>query len=188
MKWAVFIVGVVSAATTLAAAAARTDPAWDAFRDVAAVLQGPRCLGCHIPGDAPLQVDATRTHAMSVKRGADGRGTPSQRCKNCHQDTNAELAHAPPGALDWRLPPPSMRMAWLGLDASSLCRTLKDPATNGGRDLAALEEHVRSDAIVMWGWNPGPGRSPPSISHAAFVERFVAWRAAGAPCAPRSQP
>jgi hypothetical protein len=188
MKLPVFAVCFALLLASGAAAAAAGDPAWDAFRDVASVLQSPRCVSCHIPGEAPLQVDATRAHAMNVKRGADGRGTTSQRCRNCHQDGNAEIAHAPPGAPDWRLPPPSMRMAWVGLDTRALCQILRDPARNGGRDLAALEEHVKSDALVLWGWDPGPGRNPPPISHSTFVERFVTWRAAGAPCAPRSQP
>src|SRR5262249_11182912 len=131
------------------ASAAQADEGWEAFRDVAAVLTSPRCIACHVPGDAPLQFDATRPHAMNVKRGADGRGTPALRCRTCHQDANLDVPHAPPGAADGRPPPPSKRMAWLGLALPALCETLKDPARNGGKDLAALEEHLRTDAIVI---------------------------------------
>lgn len=178
--------GALSIAGALVAlllpAAAGADQAWNAFREVASVLRSPRCLSCHVPGDTPLQADATRPHGMNIKRGADGGGTPAQRCSNCHQDRNAELRHSPPGAPGWRLPPPTMRMAWRGLTIGELCAALKDPARNGGKDLAALEAHVRRDPLVLWGWDPGPGRSRPPISHATFVARFATWAAAGAPC------
>jgi len=163
---------------------ARAEDGWQAFQEVASVLQSPRCLSCHISGDAPLQADATRPHGMNIKRGADGSGTPAQRCSNCHQDRNAEVRHSPPGAPGWRLPPPAMRMAWQGLKARELCAALVDPTRNGGKDVAALEEHVNHDPLVLWGWNPGPGRKPPPISHAAFVARFATWTAAGTPCGP----
>ncbi len=156
---------------------------WQAFEAVAAVLQSPRCLACHIAGDSPLQGDDGHRHAMNVKRGVDGRGTPALRCTTCHQDANTETAHAPPGAPDWRLPPPDTRMAWQGLAPAAVCEALKDPARNGGRDLAALEAHLRDDAIVAWGFRPGPGRQPPPLSQPELVARFVEWKDAGAPCA-----
>jgi len=86
--------------------------ALSAFRDVASVLASPRCLNCHIAGQSPLQGDDSRPHSMNVKRGADGRGSPAMRCTNCHQSTNSELAHAPPGAPDWRLPEAKTPLAW----------------------------------------------------------------------------
>jgi hypothetical protein len=156
---------------------------WRAFEDVAGVLQGPRCLNCHVPGDAPLQGDDGHRHNMNVKRGGDGRGALVLRCTTCHQSDNAELAHAPPGAPDWRLPPPEMRMAWQGLRTQELCEALKDPAHNGGRSLAALEDHLRNDAIVAWAFRPGIGRQPPRLSQPELVARFVEWKDAGAPCA-----
>src|SRR5262244_3774337 len=45
-----------------------------------------------------LQGDDNRPHGMNVKRGTDGRGSPAMRCTNCHQSSNSEFAHAPPGA------------------------------------------------------------------------------------------
>jgi hypothetical protein len=175
---------ILLAATGAApAVAAPGDPGWQAFLGVASVLHSPRCVSCHIPGDAPLQGDDGHRHVMNVKRGADGRGTPALRCTACHQGVNSSVAHAPPGAPDWRLPPPGTPMAWLGMGPEALCAALKDPARTGGRGLAALEDHLRTDPLVGWGFNPGPGRRPPPLSRDELVARFAAWRAAGAPCA-----
>jgi len=153
-----------------------------AFAVVAAVLTSPRCLNCHVTGDSPLQGDSGTPHNMNVKRGADGRGTPAMRCTNCHQDQNSAQLHAPPGRPDWRLPPPTTRMAWQGLSVGEICRALKDPATNGGKTAAQLIEHVREDRIVNWGWDPGPGRSAPPVSHEEFVAQVTAWLQNGAAC------
>jgi len=163
-----------------------TERGWRAFQAIAGLLQSPRCLNCHVPGDAPLQGDDGRRHTMNVKRGSDGRGTPALPCTTCHQRENAERAHAPPGAPDWRMPPPAMRMAWQGLAVDALCEALKAPAHNGGRSLAALEDHLRNDPIVAWGFRPGPGRKPPRLSQPELVARFVEWKDAGAPCAANS--
>lgn len=153
-----------------------------AFAVVASVLTSPRCLNCHVRGDSPLQGDSEAPHNMNVKRGPDGRGTVAMRCMNCHQEENSPQVHAPPGRPDWRLPPPSMRMAWQGLTVGEMCRALKDPARNGGKSPAQLIEHVRDDRIVNWGWNPGPGRSTPPVSHDEFVAQVTAWIQTGAAC------
>jgi hypothetical protein len=162
-----------------ASAAAATD---DAFAAVASVLQHPRCLNCHVPGDAPLQGDDGRPHAMRVRRGDDGRGGVAMRCASCHQASNATAPHAPPGAPNWHLPPARTPMVFQGAGLGELCRTLKDPKQNGGRTPARLLEHVREDALVLWGWDPGGDRKPPPLAHAAFVARFEEWVSAGAPC------
>ncbi len=158
--------------------------AQSAFRDVASVLSSPRCLNCHVAGQSPLQGDNSQPHNMNVKRSADGRGTPAMRCTNCHQSTNSEFAHAPPGAPDWRLPGAKTPMAWQGLSTGELCHTLKDRSKNGDRSLSALLEHVKSDKIVNWGWNPGAGRTTPPLTHQQFVDKFSAWVGSGAPCEP----
>lgn len=155
-----------------------------AFRQVASVLTSPRCLNCHIQGPSPLQGDEGRPHNMNVKRGADGRGSPAMRCTNCHQSANVEFAHAPPGAPDWRLPPAKSPMAWRGLSTGDLCRSLKDPSKNGGKSFSSLLEHVTSDQFVNWGWNPGPGRKTPSLTHQQFVDKFREWVDTGASCEP----
>jgi hypothetical protein len=154
-----------------------------AFAAVASVLTSPRCGNCHTPGDSPLQGDESAPHNMNVKRGPDGRGTPAMRCANCHQIENSLTAHAPPGAPDWRLPPPSGPMAWQGLSTGELCRTLKNPARNGGRNLPQLIDHLETERLVRWAWNPGPGRTLPPLSHNQFVASVRQWIESGAACA-----
>ncbi|HEX2665674.1 MAG TPA: hypothetical protein VHM93_22795 [Candidatus Acidoferrum sp.] len=164
------------------AQASNDDHSVRAFSAVASVLTSPRCLNCHVPDDGPLQGDDNHPHTMNVKRGPDGRGTPAMRCTNCHQDTNSQFLHAPPGRADWRLPPPSMPLVWKGLSIAGICRSVKNPATNGGMSTAQLIEHVRDDPFVNWAWNPGPGRTQPPISHDEFVARFTEWVQTGAAC------
>ena len=152
-----------------------------AFRAVASVLTSPRCLNCHTPSDGPLQGDDNHPHAMNVKRGADGKGSPALRCRACHQVENAGFLHGPPGAADWQLPPAKTLMAWKGLSMGELCRTLKDPAKNGNRSLQDLIPHMDT-SLVRWAWNPGPGRTLPPLSHDEFVSRLKEWIETGAVC------
>jgi hypothetical protein len=178
--------GIAAAvAAVLASAPPSEQEGLAAFEKVRAVLQHPRCQNCHIPGDAPLQFDAGRTHAQNVLRGPDGKGSPALACATCHGVANPPAsygAHMPPGAPNWHLPPPDQKMVFIGLSSGDLCRTIKDPKKNGGRDFAALDHHVAEDKLVLWGWSPGTGRAPVSVPHAEFVAAFRAWVAAGAPC------
>jgi hypothetical protein len=75
-----------------------------------------------------------------------------------------------------------MPMVFQGKTASELCQQLKNPLENGGRDLAALLEHVEHDPLVLWGWQPGGKRTVPPLTHARFVQAFRTWIAAGAVC------
>jgi hypothetical protein len=155
-----------------------------AFRDVASVLASPRCINCHVPADSPpLQGDDSHPHTMRVMRGNDGKGAnPVLRCSNCPQDSNVTTPHGPPGAPGWSMPPAATPMAWQGLNTSQLCRALQDPRINGNKTLPQLIEHLTSENLVNWGWNPGPGRSLPPLSHQDFVDAAKRWVAAGAPC------
>jgi hypothetical protein len=175
----------LAAATPPAPAAPSDEKGLGAFETVRAVLQNPRCQNCHIPGDAPLQFDAGLPHAMNVQRGPDGKGARGLACATCHAVANPPASygpHAPPGAPNWHLPPPDKKMVFIGLSAGELCRTIKDPQKNGGRDFAALDQHVSEDQLVLWGWHPGTGRAPVPIPHEEFVAAFRTWVSAGAPC------
>ncbi len=160
------------------------DPAKD-FAVVQRVLQHPRCQNCHIPGDAPLQFDDGRPHTMNVLRGAAGEGAPGLPCATCHASKNPPAsygAHMPPGAPNWKLPPPEEKMVFIGLSGADLCNRIKDPEQNGGRDLQAMFEHIDKDKLVLWGWNPGVGRAAVDVPHPEFSAAFRRWIDAGAPC------
>ncbi len=154
------------------------------FEPIRAVLQHPRCQNCHIPGDAPLQYDSGREHAL-VQRGPRGKGAVAMECAACHHDENLPVsygAHAPPGAPNWQLPPPEAKMVFIGLSPRALCEAIKDKRVTRGRDLNAMLIHVRDDKLVGWGWNPGGERSVPPVSRPALVTAFEQWIRAGAPC------
>ncbi|WP_455281784.1 hypothetical protein [Cupriavidus necator] len=157
-----------------------------AFAQIERVLLHARCLNCHVP-DGPLQGDAKQVHFPPVQRGVDGKGVPPLQCATCHATQNSPLAHAPPG-LDtdgqpgWHMPPAKMKMSWLGLSGPALCKVFRDPRTNGGRSLAMLEEHMVTDHLVAWGWQPGPGRELPPLGKPAFDEQVRQWIRNGAPC------
>ena len=177
---------VLASASLLAPSARAQQPAGTAeFETVRKVLQHPRCQNCHIPGDAPLQLDEGRPHGQGVVRGAEGRGVPGLPCATCHAEANPPASYGasvPPGAPNWHLPPPQTRMVFINLSPARLCATLKDRKATGGKDLPAMEEHVAHDKLVLWGWDPGAGRAPVPIPHADFVSAFRAWVKVGAPC------
>lgn len=153
-----------------------------AFLEVASVLQSPRCVNCHPSGDAPLQGDRPRRHAMNVTRASVEAGLA---CNTCHQERNSEaigVPGGPPGAPHWGLPEKDMPLVFEGLTPSQLCEQLKDPARNGHRDAAALVEHVSHDPLVLWGWQPGGKRTKPPLSHEAFVAAWKTWTAANQVC------
>ena len=156
-----------------------------AFETVRGVLQHPRCQNCHPAGDAPLQGDDGHVHNQNVLRGPGGAGMVGMECGTCHGPANppsAYGAHIPPGNQQgWRMPPPETPMVFVGVAPHALCESIKDPAKNGGKDMAALRKHL-DDPLVQWGWAPGFGRAPVTTPRADFLAAFERWAAAGAPC------
>ena len=153
-----------------------------AFLAAYPVFMHPRCMNCHPAGDAPLQGDNSRPHDQNVKRGPDGRGKYALKCVDCHQQANLEGENMPPGSPNWHLPPPSMRMVFQGKTPGELCRQVKDPRRNGGKTLAQLIRHVSEDKLVLWGWDPGEGRTKPPLSHGEFAQKMWEWVNKGAIC------
>jgi len=76
-------------------------------------------------------------------------------------------------------------MAWEGETLGEICVRLKDPKRNGGRDTAAILKHVTTDSLVLWAWNPGPGRAPAPGTNAEFGKLLEAWAKTGAHWPPR---
>ncbi len=154
----------------------------EAWTWVNAVLMSPRCMNCHPAGDAPLQGDESLPHAQNVQRGLDGQGLFAMRCATCHQTANAPGPHLPPGAPNWHLPRPDMPLVFEGKSSSELCRQMRDPAQNGGKTPEQLLEHMTSDPLVLWGWDPGEGRNPVAMPHELFAGAARAWVEGGCDC------
>jgi hypothetical protein len=152
-----------------------------AFERIVPVLRHPRCMNCHSSGNYPRQGDDSHPHTMQVRRGPDGDGANPVKCSTCHQDHNLAGIHMPPGAPDWRLPPPETPMIWEGLSDRQLCELLKDPAQNGHRTVQQIVEHM-STPLVLWGWHPGEGRAPIPMKQDEFLTGVKQWAASGAAC------
>jgi cytochrome c553 len=160
-------------------------PQW---QEVYSVLTSPRCINCHTTTSYPRQRDVRYPHIYDVVRGPDDQGAPVARCADCHGTRNNPETGIP-GAPGWQLAP--LNMAWesspgIPMTGPQLCAMLKNPALNGGRDLAQLLAHM-STPLVEWAWHPGTrwngeARTTPPISHREFLEAFSAWADAGAPC------
>mgnify|MGYP000217850777 CR=1 FL=1 len=152
----------------------------EAFADIYAVSQHPRCMNCHPAGDAPLQTDASRPHILGITRFSPLDGV---HCSTCHAARPAGdgLAPLPPADSLWSMPP--VGMAFQDRSPAELCEQLKDRSVNGGRGFIGLAEHVEEDHLLLTSWHSG--RTTPPISHPELVERFQTWGAAGGPCPTR---
>lgn len=175
------VVSIVSLGLLMSCAQSgdRRDESLQAWDGVAEVLQHPRCMNCH-QQEVPLQGDDPRPHVPTVVRGPDNHGVSAMRCGNCHNQMGNNEISGTPGAPHWGLSPVSM--VWQGLSSAELCESLKDPARNGNRSAEALMTHMSSDALVLWGWNPGGEREPVHIPHEQFVEILATWIETGSHC------
>lgn len=154
-------------------------PSVAAFRVVYSVATHPRCMNCHTTVAWPTQGNDQRRHAFNVLRGPDGKGPPGMKCTTCHLETNQATGNVP-GAKDWHMAP--VAMGWTGLSPAALCKSLLDPARNGGKTAAKVTGHLKADPLVMWAWSPGANRSAPPVSHAKFHEAAETWIRLGAEC------
>jgi len=160
--------------------AAISDPAERSraiFDEAAKVLTHPRCMNCHPSTDRVLQGNDNHPHQPVATR-----QTP---CVTCHTDRNFSLQERAsyrsiPGHPRWMAAP--IEMAWEGRSVGEICRQIKDPDRNGGRNLSLLHEHLAHDDLVAWGWQPGEGRDPAPGSQALLGELIQAWIDTGAQC------
>ena len=178
----VFAVIVAVAAVHKSIAQDRLEEGRSKFRQIATVLQHPRCINCHPRADFPRQTDDRHRHTMNVARGPDNHGAPGLHCATCHRSAN-QTASGVPGAPDWQLAP--LRMAWEGLSVGELCRSLLDPA-RGGMKPADFIPHFQT-GLVMWAWSPGTNphgqaRETPPIPYEQFMTLTREWVALGTPC------
>lgn len=156
------------------------------FTEVAKVLTNPRCMNCHPAGDHPLQGVDHHIHQPAAQRGEAGAGVPGLPCAACHSDHNFTLAageasyRSIPGHPRWGLAP--IEMAWEGKSIGDICRQVKDPARNGGRNLSLLHDHIASDDLVGWAWYPGEGRQAAPGTQKELGDLVQAWIDSGADC------
>ena len=101
------------------------------------------------------------------------------RCSICHQSANFEPGRVP-GHPAWHLAP--HEMGWEGKTLGEICRQVRDPDRNGGRSLADLVEHIGSDTLVGWAWEPGHGRTPAPGTQKEAGALVEAWIETGATC------
>jgi hypothetical protein len=153
------------------------------FREIGKILTHPRCMNCHPAGDHPLQGDDQHDHMPPVWRAESGHFEAN--CGGCHTERNVTLHEAAsyksiPGNPRWGIAP--LSMAWQGKSLADICQQLKDVNRNGGRDLAALQEHIAKDEIVAYGWNPGEGRVSAPGSQEVAGQLVQAWIDSGAEC------
>lgn len=150
------------------------------FEEAGKVINSPRCMNCHPATDRPTQTDKMRPHIPLVVRGDGGMGAAGGlTCNTCHHESNFDPANVP-GNPKWQLAP--IEMAWQGKSLGQICEQIKDPARNGGKDIAALVKHMAEDELVGWGWAPGGNRTPAPGTQKEFGELFKAWQEAGAAC------
>jgi len=175
------LVGFAGTRLSHASDTPRSDPATSAaeFKRIAEVLRHPRCMNCHTATDFPRQADTRHRHQQMVMRGPEGRGTPTMQCSNCHQESNSPDGRVP-GAHNWHLAPLSMAWEHLKTD-KALCEAFVDTKLNGGRDIAAIVQHLTTDPLVQWAWAPG-ARKPPPIGQKEFHALARRWAQTGGAC------
>jgi hypothetical protein len=153
------------------------------FNEIGTVLTHPRCMNCHPAGDHPLQGNDQHEHMPPIWRAETGHF--EQNCAGCHTGRNVTLLEGAsyrsiPGHPRWGFAP--LSMAWERKSPGEICRQLKDVKLNGGRDLAALQEHIAKDDLVGWAWSPGEGREPAPGNQEAAGRLVQAWIDSGAEC------
>ena len=82
--------------------------------------------------------------------------------------------HTPPGNPKWHLPSADMKMVFQGRTPHQLALQIMDYNKNGHKNKKQLLEHAR-DTLVKAGWNMGEGRTPPPLSHDAFLKVWDTW-------------
>jgi hypothetical protein len=154
------------------------------FAEAGKVINSPRCMNCHPVQRAPTQGDDRHPHNPPMVGGQSGHGPVGLPCGSCHGPANVATfgqdVKSIPGDPMWALAP--VEMAWQGKSLGAICAQIKDPARNGGKNLAQLHHHMAQDHLVGWAWNPGPGRKPAPGAQAQFGELIQAWIDTGAKC------
>jgi hypothetical protein len=167
----------------------RAEESAEWFERMATVMLSPRCINCHTVEDYPAQGEDHHRHANDVIRPASqreslsndfGRGADTSPCVVCHASVNMADGRQP-GAPNWRQPPADM--GWDRMtSAAELCHHVLNPEFNSGRTPAQLVEHMTTDPLVQYAFDPGKGRKKPPLTQAEFHQAVRNWVATGAAC------
>ena len=163
-----------------------------AWSNIHEVISHPRCANCHTdevsrPMWSGPEFKEARPHGMNINAGESRTGAETIPCQTCHVTSTLpnDTPHAPPHTgMEWHLAP--VEMVWFGVAENEICAQLRDPERNGGRDGAALIEHITHDAevkgLISWGFDPGGGREAAPGSMQQHLDDTINWIAAGMPC------
>jgi len=157
--------------------------AWETAYEV---FSHPRCVNCHVPEDnrprwsGPSYGPVPQYHGMNVIADATRARAAGMPCSACHGNQNLPFPKGAPGAPGWVLAP--VEMVWWDKSSLEICEQIKDPERNGGKTVEEVADHVANDALVLWGWDPGPGREPAPHSADELASLLRVWADAGTPC------
>lgn len=169
-----------------------TEAGLEAWSRIYEVASHPRCANCHTgPSDRPMwsgpAYGEARPHGMNIRAGESRIGAEYLQCSTCHTtkatdwDNANQVPHAAPRvAMGWALAP--VEAHWFGRTSEQICDQLRNPDTNGDRDMLEIAEHLGHDLILHWAWKPGGGREPAPYSLQEHVDDILAWGVAGMPC------
>ncbi len=166
------------------------EQALHAFEHLHRVALHTRCTNCHSQTETPLQGEVSIPHSFLVSRKIK---TLGYACNSCHASQGENFSPLPPRAAHWDMPAREKSLH-KGMSAADLCELWKDPQKNffetggrvgEGRSLEDLLEHIQTDALVKWSFDPGFGRVPAPEGHTKFVAKFTEWIDGGAPCPAR---
>ena len=169
-----------------------TEQGLDAWSKIFEVASHPRCSNCHTgPSDRPMwsgpSYGKTRVHGMNIQAGNSRIGAETILCSTCHttksedwENANTTNHAAPRVAMSWALAPADAH--WFGRTSQQICEQLRNPETNGNRDVLEIAEHLNHDLILHWAWTPGGNREPAPYSLQEHVNDILTWGVAGTPC------
>lgn len=164
----------------------------EAWSRIHNVVSHPRCANCHTDeANRPMWSGPEFTkpgpHGMYVNAGVSRIGAETIPCQTCHitSDLPNDTPHAPPHvSVEWQLAP--VEFVWFGVAEGEICRQIRDPERNGGRDGAGLIEHITHDAelkaFITWAFDPGGGREAAPGTLQEHLDDTATWVAAGMPC------
>lgn len=164
----------------------------EAWGRIFEVASHPRCSNCHTgPSDRPMwsgpSYGKTRVHGMNIQAGNSRIGAETILCSTCHtnksedwDNANTTPHAAPRVAMNWALAPTEAH--WFGRTTQQICEQLRNPETNGDRDILEIAEHLNHDLILHWAWEPGGNREPAPYSLQEHVNDILAWGVADTPC------